>query len=233
MRAATGVSEEIYQQLKQELINMELVPGQHISENEISTRFHASRTPTRDVFTRLEMDGLIEVTPHVGTFVSPIHLDIVNDVLYLREKIEVAVLEELAAAIDPMQKFKLSVQLIEQGNLLSLELDEQTMAEQFHLSDNQFHRNLFQIVRKERVFDHIMNSFYDYERYRVFLNMTQKQDLQELYHQHLELSDNLSANNIANMKLLVHEHLYGGLRKAAPRFEKHPEYFVGELKVNP
>lgn len=226
-----GVSEEIYQQLKHEILNLILIPGHKISENEISARFQSSRTPIRDVFTRLVGDGLLVVKPHVGTMVSKIDLNIVNDALYMREKLESTVLKELASTIDPMQKFKLSVLLMKQDNVLKQPLDEQEMAQQFHISDNQFHRTLFKLVQREHVLDYILNSFCDYERYRVFLNLTKKSDLQQLFYQHLELIDNLCVNNVPRMEYMIHDHLYGGLDKAVPLFMEHQDYFVGELKI--
>lgn len=44
---------EIYNQLKEEIIDLKIEPGALISENEISRRFEVSRTPVRDVFLRL------------------------------------------------------------------------------------------------------------------------------------------------------------------------------------
>lgn len=232
MKNKTSVSDRIYKQLKNEMINIQILPGANLSENEVSARFQSSRTPIRDVFTRLEADGLLIVKPHVGTFVSKINLDHVRDVLFMREKLELAILEKLAVDIEPMQKFKLSLLLMEQGNLFQHDLDEQQMAEAFHMSDNQLHRTLFEMAQREHVFDNILNCFYDYERYRIFLNLTKKNDLQTLYVEHLELIDNLSVNNLERVEELLHNHLFRSITKAIPRFKRHPEYFIGNLLVD-
>ena len=55
---------EIYNQLKEEIIDLKIEPGALISENEISRRFQVSRTPVRDVFLRLCNDGLLEDLAH-------------------------------------------------------------------------------------------------------------------------------------------------------------------------
>ena len=49
-------------------------------------KFNISRTPVRDAFKRLELDGLLEVRSHIGTFVTLIDLDNVADLIYMREK---------------------------------------------------------------------------------------------------------------------------------------------------
>ena len=68
---------EIYNQLKEEIIDLKIEPGALISENEISRRFEVSRTPVRDVFLRLCNDGLLEVLPQRGTKVSLIDMELV------------------------------------------------------------------------------------------------------------------------------------------------------------
>ena len=75
---------EIYNQLKEEIIDLKIEPGALISENEISRRFQVSRTPVRDVFLRLCNDGLLEVLPQRGTKVSLIDMELVMATINMR-----------------------------------------------------------------------------------------------------------------------------------------------------
>jgi len=43
----------VYQQLKQQIVSLELPPGTALSEKETSLTFHVSRTPDRESFVRL------------------------------------------------------------------------------------------------------------------------------------------------------------------------------------
>ena len=47
----------IFDMLKQEILSLELKPGQAISENEICSRFDVSRTPVREALRRLQEHG--------------------------------------------------------------------------------------------------------------------------------------------------------------------------------
>ena len=54
-----GTYQQVYHQLKQEILHLELPPGSSISETETAIRFQTSRTPVRDAFKILEIEGLI------------------------------------------------------------------------------------------------------------------------------------------------------------------------------
>ena len=77
----TATSDGVYEQLKEQILHLELAPGTAISEIDTASKYHISRTPVRDVFKALEAEGLLEVKPHIGTFVSQIDLDMISDIL--------------------------------------------------------------------------------------------------------------------------------------------------------
>ena len=70
----------------------------------------------------LEREGLLEVRPHIGTFVSLIDLNMISDILYLRETLEQAVLRDLTAGYDKSQEFRIRLLLQRQCELLEQDL---------------------------------------------------------------------------------------------------------------
>jgi GntR family transcriptional regulator, rspAB operon transcriptional repressor len=60
----------VYTQLKSEIVTCHLAPGKCFSEMELARRFDSSRTPVREACRRLENEGLIEIIPFRGYFVS-------------------------------------------------------------------------------------------------------------------------------------------------------------------
>ena len=81
----TGTSVAVYKDLKEQILHLELPPGSAISEIDTAATFHVSRTPVRDAFKMLEREGLLEVRPHIGTFVSLIDLNMISR--YTKEQI--------------------------------------------------------------------------------------------------------------------------------------------------
>jgi DNA-binding GntR family transcriptional regulator len=61
----------VYEQLKRDIAEFKLVPGDRFSENEISERLGVSRTPVRQALTRLQQEGYVEVLFRSGWRVLP------------------------------------------------------------------------------------------------------------------------------------------------------------------
>ena len=109
-RNHTATSDTVYEALKEDILHLVLQPGAAISEIETAEHFHISRTPVRDAFKRLEREGLLEIQPHIGTFISLIDLDTITDVLYIRDVLECATLTALIPIYD--ETLDLHVQIL-------------------------------------------------------------------------------------------------------------------------
>lgn len=58
-----------YEQLKKEIMDGTLEPGEKLVVNSISKRYHMSSMPVREALLRLEQDGLVQSSPHRGACV--------------------------------------------------------------------------------------------------------------------------------------------------------------------
>ncbi|MDO4260734.1 MAG: FadR/GntR family transcriptional regulator [Eubacteriales bacterium] len=66
-----NVNEQVFEQMKQQLINGEWKPGQKLpSENELSAMFNVSRVTIRNALQKLAILGLIETYRGEGSFVA-------------------------------------------------------------------------------------------------------------------------------------------------------------------
>ena len=61
--------EQLYEIIKERIINLEMKLGQKINIQEISNEFNVSQTTIRDVLIRLSHEGLVTIAPRVGYFV--------------------------------------------------------------------------------------------------------------------------------------------------------------------
>ena len=143
MKKHTATADGVYDQLKEQILHLELPPGGSISEIETAKKYNISRTPVRDAFKRLEREGLLEIRPHIGTFISLIDLNAVSDILYIREVLEYSVLSDLAQIYDKSQDLRIQLLLQEQKDLLASDLPIEELSRAFIHSDNEFHTALF------------------------------------------------------------------------------------------
>ncbi len=57
-------------EMRQRIISGELAPGVSLSEVALAESFGVSRTPVREALKQLQTEGLVEIRPRVGTFVT-------------------------------------------------------------------------------------------------------------------------------------------------------------------
>ncbi|TDC12569.1 GntR family transcriptional regulator [Streptomyces sp. 8K308] len=91
----------IYTRLRQMVLTLELPPGAALSENELATSLGVSRTPVRESLILLAQEGLVQVFPKIGSFVSRVDPAQVADAQFLREAVELASLDDLPEPLDP------------------------------------------------------------------------------------------------------------------------------------
>src|SRR5688572_2727730 len=83
-----NVRAQVYSVLRESVIIGELPPGALISENDLALRYGVSRTPAREAIIRLAEEGLVEVLPQRGTFVSRISVPDVREMQFVRQTLE-------------------------------------------------------------------------------------------------------------------------------------------------
>lgn len=78
----------IYDRLKDAIITGTLRPLERITENKVAADFGLSRTPVREAFQRLEAEGLIQVVPKRGSFVSRPTIEDILEIYQIRTPLE-------------------------------------------------------------------------------------------------------------------------------------------------
>ncbi|MCS5717849.1 GntR family transcriptional regulator [Herbiconiux sp. CPCC 205763] len=79
----------LYERLRSAVLNLDLMPGERLTERGLEATFHASRTPVRAALMRLETEGLAQRDGR-GWIVAPIDIDEIRALAELREAVETA-----------------------------------------------------------------------------------------------------------------------------------------------
>ena len=64
----------VYNKLREDILRMELLPGELLDEVEIGKQFNLSRSPVREALIRLSAEGLIKTLPNKSTLVAPLNI---------------------------------------------------------------------------------------------------------------------------------------------------------------
>ena len=224
-RRKTNSSQAVYQEIREQILHLELPPGTALSEIETAEKYHISRTPVRDVFKALEAEGLLEIRSHIGTFVSLIDLDMISDILYMREVVEQSLFRDLAATHGKSQEYRIQLILQEQKQIIESDLPVNEMSRAFIIADNRFHHTLYELAGKKNIvtFFGLFNS--QYERFRTFINRNGKEDLIRLYEDHIAIWEAITTQDFSTLSNRISHHIYDGFNSSALDVHKHPEFF--------
>lgn len=91
-------SERIYEELKADIFDFRLLPGDRFTENEIAERTAASRTPVREALYRLQREGYVEVQFRNGWQVRPFDFRCFEELYDVRIILEMAAVRRLCEA---------------------------------------------------------------------------------------------------------------------------------------
>jgi DNA-binding GntR family transcriptional regulator len=196
-----STSKRIYHLIREEIINLNFIPGLNISEKEISEKFNVSRTPVREAFVRLSQEGLISIYPQKGTFVSLIDLSLVEEARFMREYLERAVV-------------RLACEVFTKENFLQLEMNlkyqkmymEDNDYKKVFEADEEFHRLIFEGCNKKMVWANICEMESDFQRIRVLRLLTTLR-WDHIYSQHVEIINAIKNKNSDLAEEIMTKHL--------------------------
>jgi len=202
--------------LRHAILTGTLPPGTKVSEQEIADAIGTSRQPVREAFLRLSAEGLLDIRPQRGTFVSKITVAEVLDARFVREAVE-ADLIRLAC------KHTNATAIAGLRDLLTAQAAAPDAA-QFMALDESFHRAIAQIAGKARAWDHLQRLKSQMDRVR-FLQL-QDFPIPTLIAQHSAMVDAIETQNPAQAEATLRAHLrlieadLPGIQAA------HPDYFT-------
>ncbi len=225
-KKATSMSEYIYNDMKEKIINLELKPGEQIGEEIIAKRYNSSRTPAKNALIRLEANGFIEIVPQVGTFISKINSEKIIEFLSVRSILEMHIFDKALSSYTTNDLFFLKNNLLEQKKVVYSEEDFLLKSIKFFNLDNEFHRRLFVIANQEYLWNHVKSISHHIDRYRILINTSPDGDnLQSTYMEHIELLEKIE-NKDNDVNELYHRHMFGHFNSMfSILVEQYPYYF--------
>ena len=200
---ASSITPQLTRILRERIIRNDLKPGDRISESELARAYDVSRQPIREAFIKLADQGLVEVRPQRGTFITKINYLAVLDARFLREAIEADIAKILAANPDPAVIADLRQQLALQEGIDHSDRDA------FTRLDELFHRTLAEAAGKASAWKQIdgLKSQMDRVRYLSLGKIPTK----ALVQQHTDIVNRIESGDVVEANRAVRLHLRGVL----------------------
>jgi DNA-binding GntR family transcriptional regulator len=191
-RSATGATRtlEVYRRLKQQILALELPPGQLVTEAELAHAFGISKTPVREALSHLQHEALVEVVGRSGYRVTPLTLKQARELFGLR-----TVLEGEAAALAAERSLG-SPELHELERLAQVTYDpsDPSSVAAFLELNTELHCGIAVLGGNERLAGVLHGVLQELERFfRVGLALTARSA--HITHEHSDVADAIAAGN--------------------------------------
>lgn len=90
----SSLTDKVTQKLRDAIINLDYLPGQHLTQAIISEKYSVSHIPARESLMKLESEGYVFQLPYRGAIVSPFSPTELDDILKIRISLEGLVMKE-------------------------------------------------------------------------------------------------------------------------------------------
>ena len=207
--------------ITENIISIDLEPGQLISENEIASFLGVSRTPVRESIQELNKAALIEIYPQRGSYVSLIDSKYVEEAVFLRKVLDIAVIEE---ACDLATEDDIAL-LEENVALQEFYLKSNNTKKIFEL-DNEFHRMIYVAAKKEMIHNMRKNVMIHFDRVRT-LSMLAVKDT-KIVADHGIMLRAIKNKDKNKAKEIVEKHLDRYRVDQEELLRTYPQYFAKE-----
>lgn len=210
---------QVYDWLRGAILGCELPPGARLSEAEISNRIGVSRQPVREAFIRLAAEGLAEIRPQRGTYVSRISTSAVLSARLIREAVESDLVRMLAPFADEAMLWSLDAEIDRQRSAIA----RQDVAGFVEL-DDRFHRLIAVAAGQEAVWFVLDGLKSQMNRLRHITARTF--DISKLIGQHEAIIAGLRAHDPALAEQAMRLHLRELLNDLPEIERSRPEIFL-------
>jgi DNA-binding GntR family transcriptional regulator len=209
--AALPLQERVYALIKEEIVNCKMLPGSVISEDTLIEKYKTSRTPIREALLKLQREGLVDIFPRQGTFVSQISLKDIYDIYQLRLILEPQVIKIVCRSLDAaaLAKFR--------DFFVSLENRECSRAEWFS-QDREMHCYIMNASGNSHLRDIFASIMDQNMRMRIIAGKIPSR-MRDTNHEHIGILDALLAGDTEKAAELMGTHIISS-RNAALKLEE-------------
>ncbi len=216
----SSIAGRVYDTVRRAIVQLQLEPGNPLSEADIARQLGVSRQPVREAFIKLSEAGLVEIRPQRGTFVRLISLREVENARFIREAIEVAIARKAAAEAVGADLQALDA-LVEQQRAAAATSDN---AGFLHL-DEHFHQQIARSAGCDDAWRVLEGLKAQMDRVR-YLSLPQATPLDVILEQHTAIVDAIRQGSADAAETAMRRHLSEILTSLPKIATQKPAYFA-------
>ena len=191
----------VFHRLREDILSGKYKENDELKEVTIGEELGVSRTPVREAFRQLELEGLIQIVPNKGAYVTGITEKDVKDIYMIR-----SLLEGLCARWATEHITKEQMEEMEENVYLAKFHAQKGHYDQLAVLDNRFHEIMYEACNS-KMLEHQLKDFHDYVlrvRKKTLANVNRGTKSNE---EHEQIMEAIKSKNAEKAEMLANRHM--------------------------
>ena len=197
------------------IVNTRLEPGEKLNEPELCEQLGVSRTPFREAELELAQRRLIEIRPKIGTYVSLIDAELVEEVRHLRAVLEAEIARMACEKLTPAD-----IDRLWENVALWRMYIERAQEEKIFALDKEFHRMLYVQCGCPYWYDLVENLAPHFDRTTILCRPAKA-----IYEDHVSLLKAIEQKDTDAAYRIARQHMQRYTENLSAIRESFPQYF--------
>ncbi len=191
----------VFNRIREDILSGKYQQDEELKENTIGVELGVSRTPVREALRQLELEGLVNIIPNKGAYVTGISEKDIHDIYVIR-----SYLEGLCA--------KWACKNITEQQIVALE--EVIYLSEFHMKkehyeqilelDNKFHELIYE-ASGSKILEHVLSDFHHYVQRMRKITLSRMERVSHSNAEHTAILEAIRKRDGELAEKLAHEHI--------------------------
>lgn len=191
----------VFNRIREDILSGKYAQSEELKENTIGAELGVSRTPVREALRQLELEGLVNIIPNKGAYVTGISEKDIHDIYVIRSYLEGLCAKWACEHITEQQ--------IE-------ELEEVIYLSDFHMRkehfdqivelDNKFHELIY-AASGSKILQHVLSDFHHYVQRIRKITLSRVERASKSNEEHQAILDAIKKRDGELAEKLAHEHI--------------------------
>jgi len=196
----------VFNKIREDILSGVYHENEELKENTIGIELGVSRTPVREALRQLELEGLVNIIPNKGAYVTGITTKDIHDIYIIRSYLEGLCARWACEHINEAQ-----IEALDEILYLSEFHARREHHEQLVDLDNKFHELIYE-ASDSKILDHMLTDFHHYvERIRkITLSRTSRATKSNA--EHTAILNAIKERDADRAEELAHEHMMNTIK---------------------
>lgn len=191
----------VFQSIRDDILKGKYSEKEELREATLGKELGVSRTPVREALRQLELEGLVEIVPNKGAYVTGISPKDVHDIYMIRSMLEGLCVRWAAEHITSEQ-----LEALEEVILLAEYHVEKGHSAQMTELDGKFHQILYDAC-ESRILEHVLSDFHKYVQLTRRKSVKTEDRARKSIEEHRKMLEAIRAKDVERAERLANVHI--------------------------